>query len=386
MQRSALKVILLQDTRNYAGTEAHVLTLAKNLIKHTDVSAVVGVTEGGELNMRCAAGNIPYRILPRTPGMCNLAGIIAVAKMLRNSEVDVVHAHNGRTSLVAVCAKILARKGRVVLTQHFIEPDYVNRTGIGGRLAGSIHRFVLSNVDQHICISEAVKSKFLGRHEQAVVDRECVHVVNNGVDDVYTKLDRDECREQVLSYLKLPATTKLILCVSRLEPEKDVQALLSSLTNVEKDLPYHCLIVGDGSERTHMEDFVREVKIADRVSFMGYRADVPSIMKAADLFILPCPAEGFGLVIVEAMLAGLPIVAINHGGPVEIVISGETGLLVPRCDIKAMSDALITLLEDKSHCLSLGMKGKQRAKTVYASSVMSINSSAVYALCGPKGQ
>jgi glycosyltransferase involved in cell wall biosynthesis len=386
MQSSALKVLLLQDTTNYAGTEAHVLTLAKNLIKHTDVSAVVGVTEGGELNMRCAAGNIPYRILQKTPGMFNLAGIIAVAKMLRSREVDVVHAHNGRTSLVAVCAKLLTRKGRVVLTQHFIEPDYVNRKGPAGKLAGLIHRFILKNVDQHICISEAVKSKFLGRREQAVVDRGCVHIVNNGVDDVYLKMDRDACREQVLSHLNLPATTKLILCVSRLEPEKDVQALLSSLTTVENALPYHCLIVGDGSERSQMEDFVRKVKIDDRVSFMGYRADVPAIMKASDLFVLPCPAEGFGLVIAEAMLAGLPVVAINRGGPADIVISEQTGLLVPPDDLNAMSLALVTLLQSTIQCRSMGVNGQQRAKTVYASSVMAINTGNVYALCGSKGQ
>lgn len=381
MQHSSLKVLLLQDTTNYAGTEAHVLTLAKNLAQHTTVLPLVGVTADGELHRRCTASNIPYRVLRKTPGMFNLAGIIAVATMLRNGEVDVIHAHNGRTSLVAVCAKLLTRRGKVIVTQHFIEPDYVNRTGIAGRLAGLVHRFVLTNVDQHICISEAVKSKFLGRLEQTVFDRECVHIVNNGVDDVYSKLDRDACREQVLSHLNLPATTNLILCVSRLEPEKDVQALLSSLTTIDTFLPYHCLIVGDGSERAQMEGFVSKAKIGDRVSFMGYRADVPSIMKASDLFVLPCPAEGFGMVIVEAMFAGLPVVAINHGGPVEIVVSGETGLLVSRSDVKAMSDALITLLEDKSHCCSMGVKGQQRATRVYASSVMAVNTGNVYAMC-----
>jgi glycosyltransferase involved in cell wall biosynthesis len=384
MQSSLLKVLLLQDTTNYAGTEAHVLTLAKNLKEHTNVSPIVGVTEGGELHMRCAAGNIPYRILPKTPGMFNLAGTIAVAKMLRNREVDVVHAHNGRTSLVAVCAKLLTRMGRVVVTQHFIEPDYVNRKGIAGKLAGLIHRFVLVNVDQHICISEVVKCKFLGRQEQAVVNRECVHIVNNGVDDVYSKLDRSECREQILSYLNLPPSTKLILCVSRLEPEKDVQALLSSLTNVEKALPYHCLIVGDGSERTQMEAFVRKVKIDDRISFMGYRADVPNIMKASDLFVLPCPAEGFGLVIAEAMFAGLPVVAINHGGPVEIVVPDQTGILVPRDDVNSMANAVSTLLENSTVCQSMGLHGQQRAISVYSSATMAISTGNVYALCASK--
>jgi glycosyltransferase involved in cell wall biosynthesis len=377
---------LLQDTTNYAGTESHVLTLAKSLAEHTNVLPIVGVTAGGELHRRCAAGNFAYRVLPKTPGMFNLAGIIAVAKLLRNREADVVHAHNGRTSLVSVCAKLLTRRGKVVLTQHFIEPDYVNRRGIGGRLAGFIHRFVLANVDQHICISEAVKSKFLGRQEQIVVDRECVHVVSNGVDDMYSTLDRGECREKLFSSLKLPEMTTLIVCVSRLEPEKDVQALISSLTNIENDLPYHCVIVGDGSERTQMEAIVRNVKIDDRVSFLGHRDDVPAIMKASDIFVLPCPAEGFGMVIPEAMFAGLPVVAINRGGPAEIVISERTGLLVPPDDLTAMSVALVWLLKSTSQRRSLGVNGQQRAKKLYASSAMAINTGNVYAFCGPEGQ
>ena len=386
MQDSGLKVLLLQDTTNYAGTEAHVLTLAKNLVEHTAVSPLVGVTADGELHRRCAAANVPYHVLPKSPGMFNLAGIIAVAAMLRNREVDVIHAHNGRTSLAAICAKLLARRGKVVLTQHFIEPDYVNRTGISGRLARLVHRFVLTNVDQHICISEAVKTSFLKRQYQNEVETDSVHVVQNGIDDVYESLDKLECRERIISELNLPQETRLILCVARLEPEKDVQALLRCVSKIDSSIPFHCVIVGDGSERSRLEALVRDTKVQDRVSFLGFRDDVPSIMKAADIFVLPAPAEPFGLVVVEAMMAALPVIAIDNGGPADIVISDQTGLLVPAEDINAMSAALISLINDANQCLFMGAQGQRRAKTVYSSDVMAINTGNVYALCGPKGQ
>jgi glycosyltransferase involved in cell wall biosynthesis len=381
MQNSAVKVLLLQDTTNYAGTEAHVLTLAKNLEEHTDVSPIVGVTAGGELEMRCAAGNIPYRVLQKTPGVFNLAGIMAVAKMLHNREVDLLHAHNGRTSLVAVCAKLITRKGRVVLTQHFIEPDYVNRKGISGKLASEIHRFILRNVDQHICISDVVKTAFVERQARGFLDQGTMHIVHNGVDNVSAKLDRNTCRENLLSYLKLPAMTKLIVCVSRLEPEKDVKALLTSLACIEKVLPFHCVIVGDGSERVQLETYVSNANIADRVCFTGYRDDIPAIMRAADVFVLPSPAEGFGLVVVEAMMAALPVVAINNGGPVEIVVPEQTGILVPRDDVNSMANAVTKLLENPTICQSMGFHGQQRAMAVYSSATMAISTSNVYALC-----
>jgi glycosyltransferase involved in cell wall biosynthesis len=381
MQTSGLKVLLLQDTTNYAGTEAHVLTLAKNLAKHTDVSPIVGVTAGGELHMRCAAGNIPYRVLPKTPGMLNLEGIIAVAKMLRNHEVDVVHAHNGRTSLVAVCAKLLIRKGRVVLTQHFIEPDYVNRRGLTGKLAGMIHRFVLTNVDQHICISEAVRTAFLDRQDQGVVDSESVNIVQNGIDNIYGSLERAECRKTLFSELNLHLGTPIVLCVARLEPEKDVQALIKAVSAIKTSVRFHCLIVGDGNERNSLEALMRDTKAQDRVSFLGFRNDVPSIMKSADIFVLPALAEPFGLVVVEAMMAGLPVVAINNGGPAEIVIREQTGILVTCDDGNAMGKAIATLLENPTLCHSMGIHGQQRAQTVYSSANMAINTSNIYAIC-----
>jgi glycosyltransferase involved in cell wall biosynthesis len=386
MQISGLKVLLLQDTTNYAGTEAHVLTLAKNLAAHTNVSPVVGVTAGGELHRRCAATSIPYHVLPRMPGMFNLPGIIAVTTMLRNREVDVIHAHNGRTSLVAVCATLITRRGNVVLTQHFIEPDYVTRKGISGRLAGVIHRFVLANVDQHICISEAVKTSFLKRHDQTEVISDSVHVVQNGIDDVYESLVTLECRNQLLSELNLHQETRLILCVARLEPEKDVRALLSSLSKIETSIPFHCVIVGDGSERSRLEVFVSDAKFQDKVSFLGFRDDVPTIMKAADVFVLPAPAEPFGLVVVEAMLAGLPVIAIDNGGPSEIIIDEQTGFLVPSNDDRAMSVALVRLIDDPNLSILMGAKGQLRAEAVYSSDVMAIKAGNVYAVCGPNGK
>ena len=386
MQISRLKVLLLQDTTNYAGTEAHVLTLAKNLAEQTNVSPVVGVTDGGELHRRCAATSIPYHVLPKTPGLFNLAGIIAVAALLRKGEVDVIHAHNGRTSLVAVCAKLLTWRGKVILTQHFIEPDYVNRTGIAGRLAGLVHRFILTNVDQHICISQAVKASFLKRQDESVLNSDSVQVVQNGIDDVYETLDRVECRKHLISELNVTPETRLILCVARLEPEKDVRALLSSLSKIETSIPFHCVIVGDGSERSRLEVLVRDTKVQDKVTFLGFRNDVPSIMKAADIFVLPAPAEPFGLVVVEAMMAALPVVAINCGGPADIVINDQTGLLVPPEDINALSAALISLINDANQSLFMGAQGQRRAKAVYSSDVMAINTGSVYALCGSEGQ
>jgi glycosyltransferase involved in cell wall biosynthesis len=240
------------------------------------------------------------------------------------------------------------------------------------------------NVDQHICISEAVKGAFLDRQQDEVLDSASVHIVQNGIDDVYQALMRTECRENVLSTLNLPITTRIMLCVARLEPEKDVQALLKAVSSIKTSIPFHCVIVGDGSERNSLDALMRDTNIQDRVSFLGFRDDVPPIMKSADIFVLPAPAEPFGLVVVEAMMAGLPVVAINNGGPAEIVINKQTGILVTRGDVAAIGKAVTTLLENSTICQSMGIQGQQRAESVYSSATMSINTSNVYAMCAPE--
>jgi glycosyltransferase involved in cell wall biosynthesis len=244
-----------------------------------------------------------------------------------------------------------------------------------------IHRFILSNVDQHICISEAVKSAFLDRQVSGLIDSASVHIVQNGIDDVYGSLERGECREKLFSELNLPVEIRIVLCVARLEPEKDVQALLKAVSAIKTSFPFHCLIVGDGNERNHLEGFVRDANIQDRVSFLGFRDDVPSIMKASDIFVLPAPAEPFGLVVVEAMMAGLPVVAINNGGPSEIVVVGQTGTLVNPDDINDMGKAITTLIENPATCHSMGSHGQQRAEAVYSSASMAKSMGNVYELC-----
>src|SRR5690606_2074327 len=117
---------------------------------------------------------------------------------------------------------------------------------------------------------------------------------------------------------------RMVFCASRLEPEKDVLTLIRAMAVVQRAQPGAlCCIAGEGSMRVEIEREIARLGVGENVRLLGYRTDVAELMAAADLFVLPCPVEAFGLVLLEAMGAQKAIVATRAGGPVEIVVEGE---------------------------------------------------------------
>ena len=149
------------------------------------------------------------------------------------------------------------------------------------------------------------------------------------------------------------------LFVGRLVHQKGVDVLLNAFAQQESGV---LLIVGQGEERASLESQVQALGIASRVFFLGVRHDIPSLMKAADCFVLASRLEGLGIVLIEAMACGLPIVATGVDGIPEAVEHGKNGILVPSEDPAALAAALREIRENSDMRKSMGMKGAERAR------------------------
>ncbi len=191
-------------------------------------------------------------------------------------------------------------------------------------------------------------------------------------------------RERVRAQLGLAPETPLILCVGRLGPEKRVDLLLraAAILSRHRKLPtpasdFRLAVVGDGQCRGSLERLNAELGLQGRVLFLGAQphATIGDWYAAADIFALSSPAETQGLVLVEAMAAGLPCVATDYGGPREVVQQGETGLRVS-FDPHAFARALELLLCDPEMGRCLGENGRRRARAyspeAMASGVLSV--------------
>jgi len=117
------------------------------------------------------------------------------------------------------------------------------------------------------------------------------------------------------------------------------------------------MIVGTGPIETELRSRATDLGISDKVIFTGARRDVPRLLKAMDVFVLPSVHEGFGFALLEAMISSLPVVASQVGGIPEVVENGRTGLLVPPADPHALAEAIVRLLSDDTLRLTMGRAG-----------------------------
>jgi glycosyltransferase involved in cell wall biosynthesis len=224
------------------------------------------------------------------------------------------------------------------------------------------NRALLGRRDRVVGVGEAVR--------RALIDNEGipasrVKVIYNGVDLAPYRdplQDRASIRQRVREEFGIPESAILLAQVARLDDLKDHATALRAMARIVAAVPQAMLlIVGDGPERTKIERLVGDLGLGHCVRLVGTRGDVPDILLAADLFLLSSKSEGIPLTVIEAMAAGLPVVSTDVGGVGEIVVAGETGLLVPAGDDAALAAAAIELLPDAARRARLGEQGYRRA-------------------------
>jgi glycosyltransferase involved in cell wall biosynthesis len=367
-----LQVALLTDADQFAGTESHMLDLAQGLCDE-GVKARIACPAQAPLAKRARAASIPVVPIEKH-GFVDWQAVRVLCRLLRSGEIRIVHAHNGRTALSAALAVRLAGRGACILTQHFLEPDHVSRHGMKAAAFRSAHRWVNSQAAHIIAISEAVRTGMLAREE---VFASKITLIPNGI----ATPDRDALtpRDEMRTNLGVAAGAPLIVCVARLEREKDVASLVAALPPIIEAHPTAvCAIVGSGNQEAVLRGQVLRLGLDNAVRLLGYRADPLSIVDAGDLLVLPSLAEPFGLVLLEAMALGKPVIATNAGGPREIVRPGETGLLVPPANPDALAQAICSLLAAPEKALQMGAAGQERFQACYTRERMAQATAALY--------
>ena len=241
---------------------------------------------------------------------------------------DVIHAQWAFSGLVGTLLKKIYRK-HVVLTVHGSDINNIPQKGLLKKL--SVYTF--KNVDQIIAVSNALKNRI----SDFGISTNKIKVIPNAVNIIDFPVGFKDTNDFK------------ILFVGRLVPEKGLKYLIEAMKEVIKEIPRATLtIVGDGPLRKELEKLVEELSIQDKIRFEGMKthSEIPKYMQGADLFVLPSLSEGLPLVLLEAMAVGKPVVTTKVGGILDVVIDGETGVIVPPRDSKALIIAITYLLEN----------------------------------------
>jgi len=372
------RVALYTDSDAFAGTERHMWDLARGL-RAEGVAVSLACPSPSALEEAARPAGLPVLGVPKR-GLVDWRAARALGLLLRGGQFDIVHAHNGRTALAAALAVRMAGRGRCVMTQHFLEPNHAGLRGPKAVLSRQAHRWVTRQMGAVVAISQAVRAAMLSRGE---VPDSKITVIPNGIAAPDAALSAGAAATR--RSLGVAPDEPLVVCTARLEPEKDVGTLVSAMTRVRTACPaVRCLLVGAGSQRPHLEEQIQSLGLTEVVQLLGFRADAQAVIAAADVFTLPSLAEPFGLVLLEAMALGKPVVAVGVGGPLEVVVEGETGLLVPPAAPDALAGALGTLLGDPALRRRFGENGLARFRQRFTGHRMAEATAGVYrAVTGP---
>ncbi len=325
-----MRIFLLTDSDAFAGTEQHMLSLAVAL-RNAGQEVYVGSPEGSPLSARCAFVGISTVSINKR-GAIDSAAAVRCARHIRKERIDVLHAHNARTALIASLVKVLVPSIKVVFTQHFIAPSHSSRKGLQRRLSDLVHKFIASGIDQIVCVSNATRDALLSRQGPYACIPCCV--IYNGIDLKCSGHQRDADLASIRAELNIPTGTRVVLVASRLEPEKQVDIAIRAFASLVRDKPEAILLIaGQGSQLSNLQRISRDLEVEDSVQFIGFRSDIQILMLLADVFAFTSPVDSFGLTILEAMSMGTPVIAANAGGPSEIISDGETGFLFSPGDV-----------------------------------------------------
>lgn len=182
----------------------------------------------------------------------------------------------------------------------------------------------------------------------------------------------------------IPEDAFLIIQVARLDPMKNHRMAIEAMQRLSQTVPHaQLLIVGDGPERAALEAEVEKHDLHKFITFAGSRSDVPRLLRAADVLILASLSEGIPLTIIEAMVAGLPVVATSVGGVPEVVEHLVTGMLVESGGAQAMADAMQKLAESQELRRMFGEAGRRRAVQRFSEERMFAEYAALLGIAAP---
>jgi glycosyltransferase involved in cell wall biosynthesis len=229
--------------------------------------------------------------------------------------------------------------------------------------------------DLSLVVSQGVKD-YLVRELGLSPDQ--IRVVPNGVNTA--ALDAARPGPEVRRELGLPDQARVIGLVGRLDHwGKGHKELFAALASLKARYPIHALIVGGGRRQAEIKQAAADLGLATEVHFLGSRRDVPDLLQALDIFVLPSYSEGLSLALLEAMAAGLPVIATRVGGNPELVTDGVTGLLIPPKDAEALAQALERLLADPSQAHTLGQNARSLVVANYSLERLAREINAIYA-------
>ncbi len=332
-----MKILQISSSRTYGGGERHFVDLCRGLDERGhELYAALRPTNQWERRL----GFLPDENILHV-SIRNSFGILSASRMAafaRDKEIDVIHAHVARDYIPASIACTLSGRTKFVLTRHVLFP------------LKPFNRFALKNLSKAIAVSKGV-----GRSLSRTFPDEKIAVILNGISGAdHIVESRTESGMRFRGSYGIPPDVRLVGAVGELVPLKGQRDLVIAANEIAKDFPeLKFLIVGrdnsvNGGFRRELKRLVKVFGLEDRFIWLDWTEDISDLMSSLDIFVSPSHSESFGMVILEAMACGTPVVATDTDGARELLSASIDR--VPIEDPVKLAAAISSLLADPEKC------------------------------------
>ena len=318
---------------------------------------VLGERCGSALEMLLQTKGIPIIFLGKQPGF-DPRTFVSLHRALQRSGADVIHTHV-HVLRYALPSLLCTRKRAVLHTVHNLAEREVEPR------AQWLQKFAFGRGIVPVACSQEVALSLKRRYglDQVRVIANCIPV------DGYRSQAAE--RESWRKRESLPNNSILFACVALFRPQKNHKLLLEAFAaGPGRDQRAHLLLAGSGSTELEVREQAKDLRLSDRIHFLGLRDDIPALLGASDVFVLSSDYEGNPLAVMEAMAAGLPVVSTKAGGVPELLSNGREGLLVERGDREALGNAMTFMVGNEGERRAMGRLALDRARNKFDARIM----------------
>jgi glycosyltransferase involved in cell wall biosynthesis len=349
-----IRLLLVVDSLEVGGAERQVVDLA-GALRRKGYGITVACSVAGDLSGALEEEGVPVRPLLKrlAKRRLSLAYAWRLRRLLKGEQFDLVHAHI-YASIAAAAIATLETDVPLVITEH-TEASWQDWR------ARWVSRWVYRRAARIIAVSTPIRRRLIERDD---VHPDLITIVPNAVASA----------SEPHADAPLPTEPRerpLVGVVARLQPEKGVASFLKAAARVAPQFPEaHFVVAGDGPIRQELVALTEDLDLGSRVHFLGFRSNASALMRSLDVLVAPSLTEGSPLVTLEAMAAGVPVVASAVGGIPDQIRHDKDGLLVPPGDTDALGNALLALLRDPPRARRLGEAGRRRVASRFSHATM----------------
>jgi len=351
-----LKILHLDPERNWGGGEAQVMGLLSYLAARGHRNDLLTHPEGRLFNEAAKLDVGRFPMIVRND--LDLRAVPRIRRRIDEGRYDIVHLHTKRAHALSLWLPRGKRYPKYIVTRRM---DYAEKRNWYTRCLYN------RRVDGVVAISKIIVELLV----DAGVELEKIRLIHSGIDCARFAADRVTENS--------PGKVVTVGCLAVLEERKGIEFLIDAAARVRSQgVQVNWLIGGDGSLRSTLESKAHSLGLDESVKFIGFISKPEEFLHSIDIFVMPSLFEGLGVAALEAMAAGKPVVATRVGGLAESVLDGQTGLLVPPRDGRAIAEAVVKLISDPQLATRMGLQGRQRVLEHFTLTQMAAQNEAYY--------